>query len=203
MLARFFDLRVGLPPWYLVPAYSEDYAVIKCVRQTLREVGKRQNRNKVALFRDMKQSVFLSENEIGLDDTEKVLKVFWKIEAFLSIYRMEFNLSTSFIPFTDLTDELESIIEKFRAGSDRALLEPIDRLSRKLRRRFTQLFTSAILAIFSLYLVIPSEQLATFWVGILLGGLIISTLVFLISGMTIWHSFPPLLAEHYSVVKKT
>jgi ABC-type uncharacterized transport system permease subunit len=103
-------------------------------------------------------------------------------------------MSSTFVPFVDLADELDSIIEKFRRGSDnRTLLAPLSMLYRKFSRQKVRSLVSAILALVSLYLLIPKEQTQTFLLSTLVLGFIALVLVFFISSASTWSNFPALL----------
>jgi ABC-type uncharacterized transport system permease subunit len=130
----------------------------------------------------------------GLDPRVS-LQTFDRLEAFLNIYKLEWRLSVSIVPFGELIDELERIIRGFKLGENNTvLLEPMRLLWRRVGRRWIQGVASGVLALFSLGMLIPFEQIPQFLPILTALGLL--TLIGLLIFCTVetWESFPALLS---------
>ena len=180
----------------VLPEYAQDYDVLRCVRNAVRSASRKENRDKILVFDSLSESRLLAPEEMKGLDPKVALQTFDRLEAFLNIYKMEWRLSVSIVPFGDLIDELESIIERFRLGeNNRVLIEPMRLLSRRVGRRWAQGIASGALASFSLYVLTPFEQIPQFLSSVAYVGLPMLIALFIVSTMETWESFPALLSS--------
>ena len=146
---KFWELLWAYPPWR-VTKYQRDLWTIKCLRRTLRDARKKQNKGKTVIFRSMEEGVILSEDELKTVDLKAALKMFARLETFLAIYRLEIDLATSVIPYVELADDLDSVIGKFESEGE-TLLPVVEELCRKRERRDVGAFTSGVLTLLVLH----------------------------------------------------
>jgi hypothetical protein len=179
-----------------LPEYRQDYDVLRCVRNAVRSVSKKENRDKILVFDSLTESRVLTLDETKNLDSKVAFQIFNRLEAFLNIYWLEWRVSVSVLPSGELIDELENIIKRFKEGENNAaLIEPMRLLWRRVDRRWIQGVASGVLALFSLGILTPFEQisrflsiLAYFGLPLLIGLLIFCT-------VETWESFPALLPE--------
>ncbi len=190
---RFIRLRFKRHPVSIVPLLSEDYLILRTMQTALKESKEKKNRPKILVFENMKRYRFLSKRQLDRIADKDMLALFRKIEVFLAIYQLEINIAQSVVPFVELADELDLIIEAFQKSQIKGLLRKLGQLGRKMQRRRLQALASGVLAIVSLLLLRPIGefgQLIT--VGLLaIPYAIVFLAVWTAIGM--WRQFPPLI----------
>jgi hypothetical protein len=194
--SRFYEpcLRRGWP-WRIVPEYVKDYEVIQGFDRALRDSRAKANKGKFLVFDSLAEPKFVSETELESIDTEKATLIIERLRAFRIIYRMELALANAYVPYVELGDELDSVIEDFGIAPDMTIVSRVMELRGKLRRRGLQTQVSAVLAVMSLALITGKTNLADFLlVGIVL-ALILLFIIFPLMSKAIWTSFRPLLSE--------
>lgn len=193
---RFHESARKLPPVRISERYEEDNAVFTCVKTALRDAHKKENADKMLVFDAPKKPKFVSRDELVSIDVNRAIRTFKRVEAFLHLYIVEDELSGSLVPFTELADDLDELIERFKDGEDdTTLLEPMRSLLRRSRRKSVRAVGSGVLALLSLALLTPAEQLPYFILSAGIGGLLVLIALSLYSAFSIWWSFPPLLSH--------
>jgi hypothetical protein len=156
--------------------------------------SRRENSGRILVFDSLTENRFLTLDEARNVDPKIALQTFNRLEAFLNIYKLEWRLSVSIVPFGELIDELESIIARFKEGENNtALLEPMSLLWRRAGRRWIQGVASGVLALFSLGMLIPFEQISHFLPILAAFGLVTLIGLLFFCTMETWESFPALL----------
>jgi len=178
------------------PEYRRDYDVLQRVRNAVRDASKKENRDKILVFDSLTESRLLTSDEAKSLDPKAALQTFDRLEAFLNIYKLEWRLSVSIVPFGELIDELENIIERFKLGENNTvLLGPMRLLWRRVGRRWIQGVASGVLALFSLGILIPFEQVPQFLPILAAIGLLTLIGLLLFCTVETWESFPALLSR--------
>jgi hypothetical protein len=182
-------------PWRITPEYVKDYEIVQGFDKALRDSRAKVNKGKVLVFDSLTEPKFVSETDLESVDAEKATRIIERLRAFRIIYRMELALANAYIPYVELGDELDSVIEDFGIVPDMTIVNRVMELYRRLRRRQLQTQVSAVLAVMSLALIAGKANLADFLlVGIVL-ALILLFIIFPLMSKAIWTSFRPLLSE--------
>jgi hypothetical protein len=194
--SRFYEscLRRGWP-WRIVPRYTADYAIIQNFERTLRDSRLRTNRGKIVVFDSLIEHRFVSETDLDSIDTDKAISMLETLNAFRLIYRMEIALANAYVPYVELLDELDFVIEDFGIAPDNTLANRVREMRRKLRRRALQTQVSAILALMSFALITGGANLAGFLSILVILTIILFCAILPSMALAIWTSFVPLLSD--------
>jgi hypothetical protein len=191
---RFYEtcLRRGWP-WRIVPEYAKDYEIIQGFDKVLRDSRAKINKGKLLVFDTLTEHKFVSETELDSVDTEKAVSMIEKLNAFRIIYRMEMKLANAFVPYVELGDELDSVIEDFGVVPDHTIVDRVLEIWKRLKRRELQTQVEAVLAVISLALITGSTNLVDFALVAFGLGIIFFLVVSPLISNAIWKSFAPLL----------
>jgi hypothetical protein len=190
----FRRFRFGFPPWHIASKYETDHMVFDHARRVLKELRQKSNKHKVAYFTSLKEHTILSADQLRNIDPSVSLTITSRLEVFFALYDLELELAQGLLPYVELSDELDSTIERFQFEGG-AVLPMVEELSRKRQRRDIHAFTSGGFALFVLIAYVLSTQVdLVAWVGKLLIITLIFIFLFVIPAMiAIWRNFPPIL----------
>jgi hypothetical protein len=181
------------------PEYQEDYEVHRALSRAFQEISKKENKGKVLVFDSLREYRVVPLDQLSKIDVTNCLRQVARLKAFFYVHTLQGKLSFSFIPFLELTDDLDDIVERFRKGEDYTTLrEPMERLLRRIARRRVQAVISAGSAVIALFLSIfwllgSEEQASKFRFFVSQYGLVGLAFSFLLTYYIVWRSFPPLL----------
>jgi hypothetical protein len=180
--------------------------VHKAVQSAMDSITKEENKGKVLVFDSLTKYRILERNQLAGLDLENAHDQFSVLEAFFRIHDLEGKLCSSLLPYTEIADELDKIIDEFRKGTDCTnVIETVGKLSRKIdRKRWEMLvssFSAVIAFLVSVYWLIASPEEQTsflFTVGEI--GIVLLFGYFVLNYSILWHSFRPLLPRIEHIV---
>ena len=197
---RFIQLRRSWRFVQIAPHYVHDFDVLKYFLRLFWRTSWKSTKGKLLVLTSMGDGEFQLEGDLKGINIQESLSLLAKLETFLAIYELELMLALNIVPHTEMADELDSIIGRYRSEGN-ALLLDVERLDRRRQRRNTQMFVSGLFALFSIILftylaqsvdlsrIVTPEFLG--WVGVFL--IIVGLLTF-----RTWWSFPPVLQSNAS-----
>jgi hypothetical protein len=183
---------------WIRPEYADDYKTHRMLKSAFKDSRKKENKEKILVFESLNVHRIISKEELSSIDTAQCSKQFSILRVFFAIHDLEGKLSGSVIPFTDLTDELDEILEDFCKGSDEETLkEPMNRLLRRIARRRAQAIISAASAatalLLSIYWLIDPCLQTAFNDTVTKYGIAALAFCWTFTYTVVWRSFPSLL----------
>lgn len=193
IIQRFFELNRECPLVRVAPRYQNDYRTIRFLTRILKGARKQKN-GRYLVFTSMHTGKFVTGKQMKSVDAKKAIRFSARLAAFMNIYSVELQLSQGSSPFVELSSEMDSLIDRFRKGeANPTLFRDLIRLNRRLIREKVKVVTSTVLTLFSLYLLTPRAESASFFQNLAgLGVLLLFSLLSYVSYST-WISFAPLL----------
>jgi hypothetical protein len=200
---RFVRRCRHFPPFCIREEFRDDYNVHRSLAAAIDAWNKKENKGRTIVFDSPLIYRVLSREELATVDFDNAHKVLDMLRAFFKIHDLEGNCSSSLIPMTELTDELDDLIIRFRAERRKTdseyseLLKDLRRLETRIRRRKVQGATSALFLILTLLLLTPSPFSAALAFLITAGllGLLFAVPSLLLTYVTVWRSFLPLMSD--------
>lgn len=159
--------------------------------------AKKENKDKILVFDSLFAFRFLTREQLTAIDINRIVDNYMNLFLFINIYITELALAKSVFPLSECCSELDDIISQFRSSSfdidaeGVQMLRRLVKLLRNVARKRWESLASGILALFSIYLLVPHSE-ATYFGNVLFNfglPLLIGLVVF--TAWTVWVSFSP------------